>query len=506
MTSRGVRFDCSRAEGGAYSRGRMTTHSRWAAADVALEDTGHAPGTLAGFPDLETGLVVLTHPLAGYYTRRDGRYWESFRLPSKRGFTARCPCRAWSFWCSCLRTGFIEASPSAAEAHLRIGDSRAQPRFASPRAPPNGSRGTVRSPALSCARNSSESRESSAHFVLHRETRTVAITLGGLFGFVTWFLVRYLVAGLYTVNQSERAVKTSFGRAERVSGATTLDDPVSEGLSAEERLRYAYPQVRVIPPGGPYYKWPWEQVFKVTVATQTIDMAKDLESPTANNNGTMLEAVTKDQLNTGLKGQIRFRVAEKNLYAYVFGVQNPIVHVMGYFIAILRERIANFEAPAPPARGEPALAVTPEAATAAMGVSINDLRKNLRELNDHMDHECRTSAARYGIVLDASLITGIDPPSEVESALAAINTAYNQVSSDISLAQAGADQKIVQSKRAVEIETLRAEAEVQPLVAVAEQLSALQQTGAGALATYVRNVRLGLFGSARRVVLEASHE
>ena len=84
--------------------------------------------------------------------------------------------------------------------------------------------------------------------------------------------------------------------------------------------------------------------------------------------------------------------------------------------------------------------------------------KNLRDLNDHMDHECRSSAARYGITLEASLITEIDPPQEVESALAAINTAHNQVSSEISLAQASADQKIVQSRRAVEIETLRAEA------------------------------------------------
>jgi hypothetical protein len=51
-----------------------------------------------------------------------------------------------------------------------------------------------------------------------------------------------------------------------------------------------------------------------------------------------------------------------------------------------------------------------------------------------MDQECGSSGARYGIALDASLITGIDPPAEMESALAAINTAYNQVSSDISLA------------------------------------------------------------------------
>jgi len=335
----------------------------------------------------------------------------------------------------------------------------------------------------------------------------MTIMLGCIIGFVTWFLFRYLVAGLYTVNQNERAVKTSFGRAERVGNATTLQDPIADGLTEDEKGRYSYPQVRVIPAGGPYFKWPWEKIYKVTIATQTMNMAMDLESPQANSNGTVLEAVTKDQLNTGLNGQIRYRVSEKNLYAYLFGVKRPVVHVMGYFISILRERIANFEAPA--AAHEPtgdSPIASPEAATAAMGVSINDLRKNLRDINDHMDRECETSAARYGIVLEASLITGIDPPAEVESALAAINTAYNQVSSDISLAQAGADQKIVQSKRAVEIETLRAQAEVQPLVAVAEQLAALAQTGEGALVTYVRNVRLGLFAAARRVIMEVSHE
>ena len=174
------------------------------------------------------------------------------------------------------------------------------------------------------------------------------------------------------------------------------------------------------------------------------------------------------------------------------------------FVSVLRERIANFEAPAVKPGREPA--PNPEAATVAMGISINDLRKNLRDINDHMDRECQSSAARYGIALDASLITGIDPPAEVESALAAINTAYNQVSSDISLAQAGADQKLVQSRRAVEIKTLRAHAEVEPLVALAGQLKQLRESGPAALAAYVRNVRLKLFSEARRVILEANHD
>jgi regulator of protease activity HflC (stomatin/prohibitin superfamily) len=331
----------------------------------------------------------------------------------------------------------------------------------------------------------------------------MTILFGAVIGFVAWFLVRYLVAGIYTVDQNERAVKTSFGRAERVGTATTRQDPIADSLLPDEKERYDYPQVRVIPPGGPYFKWPWERVYKVSIATQTVNMAFDPETPAANQGGRVLEAVTKDQLNTGLTGQIRYRVSEKNLYAYLFGVKRPIVHVMGYFTSVLRERIANFEAPAPTPIAHSNLPIpTPEVATAAIGISINDLRKNLRDINEHMDRECKSSEARYGMTLDASLITGIDPPSEVESALAAINTAYNQVSSDISLAQASADQKLVQSKTAVEIETLRAQAEVEPLKAVADQLRVLRQSGPDALPAYVRNVRLKLFSDARRAILE----
>ena len=325
-----------------------------------------------------------------------------------------------------------------------------------------------------------------------------SVLFGCFLGFIAWFIVRYLLLGFYTVDQSERAVKTSFGRADRIVGATTADAPFAAALRPEEKERYNYPQLRVIPPGGPYFKWPWERIYKVSVATQTINMAFDPDDPNANQRGMILEAVTKDQLNTGLTGQIRYRIAETNLYAYLFGVKRPIVHIMGYFVSVLRERIANFEAP----KQENLPVAGPMDTSIVTGVSINDLRKNLRDLNEHMDRECQSSAARYGIVLDASLITSIDPPNEVESALAAINTAHNQVSSDISLAQASADQKIVQSRRAVEIETLNAHAEVEPLVALAEQLTALKQSGPDALTAYLRNVRLRLFGDAGRVIME----
>src|SRR5579859_2487183 len=213
----------------------------------------------------------------------------------------------------------------------------------------------------------------------------MSLLFGAFVGFVAWFLMNYLVAGLFTVDQNERAVKTSFGRAVRVEDKTTLDDAeMAETLTPEERERYAYPQLRVIGPGGPYFKWPWERVYKVSVATQSVNIAFDPESPEANRGGTILEAVTKDQLNTGLTGQIRYRVSERNLYAFLFGIKAPFVHVMGYFVSVLREKIATFEAPPAEATGEQATGLSD-----VSGVSINDIRKNLRLLNDAMDRDCR---------------------------------------------------------------------------------------------------------------------
>jgi regulator of protease activity HflC (stomatin/prohibitin superfamily) len=320
-----------------------------------------------------------------------------------------------------------------------------------------------------------------------------------LIGLVIYFVIRCIFSGFYAIDQNERAVKTVFGRARRYQGQRTITQPIAANLNEEEKQRYNFPVVRVIGPGL-HFKFPWEKIYKASVATVTVNMAIDPEDAKANKGGTVLEAVTQDQLNIGLTGQIRFKVEEHNLYAYFFGIREPILHVMGYFISVLREKIANYEGPKLPS--DPAAVLSLSDTYITDTVSINDLRKNLREINDSMLEECRTSAARYGIVLEASLITGMAPPHEVESALAAINTAYNNVSSEISLAKAGADQTIVLSRRAVEIETLKVQAEVEPLIALAKQLAKLRELGPAVLQTFVRNVKMEMYEKATRVILE----
>ena len=111
-----------------------------------------------------------------------------------------------------------------------------------------------------------------------------------------------------------------------------------------------------------------------------------------------IEAVPKDNLTVQISGQIRWKPAERNLYAYLFGISHPAAHVVGYFISVLRDRIATFHG---------------EAAEGAVeGVSINDLRRNLSLINSFMEDACRKTAARYGIDLHAALITNIRAPYE----------------------------------------------------------------------------------------------
>jgi regulator of protease activity HflC (stomatin/prohibitin superfamily) len=324
-----------------------------------------------------------------------------------------------------------------------------------------------------------------------------------MLGLVLFAVVRVLSTGFYTVRPDQRAVLTSFGKAERLSSGATANE--SEPLlSEDEQQRYDYPAVRVISPGGPYFKWPWQKVYKVSVATHAVDLVWDPSKAQET-----IESVTKDNLTTGVNGQLRYRVCENNLYAYLFGVQSPLEHVMGYFVSVLRERIANFVDP----KGQSLIADIEvegdegdsSAVDLSEGVSINDLRKNLPLLNQYMEEQCRATPGRYGIELDAALITEIDPPPEVDRALSAINSTRNQVAADISTARADAEQQITMSNRAVEIATNNAHAEVAPLSELANTMAAIKSEGSSAaLKAYVRNLRVPLLKRARKVYQTAA--
>ena len=317
-------------------------------------------------------------------------------------------------------------------------------------------------------------------------------------GLMLYCAYRLILSGTYTVSPNERAVVTSFGKVQRAIRSKPPE------LSNEEQERYEYPQVRVVKPGGPYFKMPWQKIHKIDVATQTVDLAWDPSKKQVT-----VESVTKDNLTTGIYGQLRYQVSESNLYPYLFGVASPLEHVMGYFVSVMRERVANFVDP----KGQSLLTPTGdevadsdssnpgESGELSEGVSINDLRKNLPLLNQYMEEQCLATAGRYGIELDAALITEIDPPAEVDKALSAINSTRNQVAADLSTARADSEQQITMSARALEISTNNAKAEVAPLLELAKTLTAVKsEGGSNCLQAYLRNLRIPLLTKAKRVL------
>lgn len=68
-----ISFDCIQDSSGLYSQYKMQTQSAWAASEVHLTQTTNEKWHFEGFPDQETYQVFLTHPLAGFYHRRDGK-------------------------------------------------------------------------------------------------------------------------------------------------------------------------------------------------------------------------------------------------------------------------------------------------------------------------------------------------------------------------------------------------------------------------------------------------
>jgi len=64
-----VSFDCCYNEStGLYEKYKMETSSNWAKASVELTQSKSDEFDFPGFPDVESALVYLTHPLVGFYT------------------------------------------------------------------------------------------------------------------------------------------------------------------------------------------------------------------------------------------------------------------------------------------------------------------------------------------------------------------------------------------------------------------------------------------------------
>ena len=147
----------------------------------------------------------------------------------------------------------------------------------------------------------------------------------GLAAGIALAAVMTLLFGVYTIGPTERGVLTTFGRAPRLNSSVGDDPELGPLLTPEELPRYNFPLIHVVKPGGPYFKWPWQRLYRIDMTIQTTDIIWDPDVEQSS-----IEAVTKDNLTISLTGQIRWKPCERNLYGYLFGSRAPEAHVMGY--------------------------------------------------------------------------------------------------------------------------------------------------------------------------------
>jgi regulator of protease activity HflC (stomatin/prohibitin superfamily) len=120
--------------------------------------------------------------------------------------------------------------------------------------------------------------------------------LGCFVGFGMWFVVRYLLLGFYTVNQNERAIKTSFGRADRIGELTTLSNlPLSNMLENHHSTGQAV--CSEVSPKSEEWGYKLGSVYIRKVHFRDTGMSKQIEEKVVNRLRQVTSAIRQDRVN-----------------------------------------------------------------------------------------------------------------------------------------------------------------------------------------------------------------
>ena len=80
--------------------------------------------------------------------------------------------------------------------------------------------------------------------------------IGIVIGFLVWFTIRFVLGGFFTVQQNERVVKTSFGRAIRLGNQWWWMGRWARPCAPTRRNAIPIPRQS---------HWPWWPVFQVAL-------------------------------------------------------------------------------------------------------------------------------------------------------------------------------------------------------------------------------------------------
>ncbi|HEY8269602.1 MAG TPA: SPFH domain-containing protein, partial [Pseudobdellovibrionaceae bacterium] len=271
---------------------------------------------------------------------------------------------------------------------------------------------------------------------------------------------------VFKVEEGHAAVLTRFG-------AVVYED--EESTSDVNPLDFIdHRRVKTFKPGV-HWIWPWEKVH----CFSTMERVLDLSGPDGGRH-----AMTADGTILRIDSKIRFKPLEKHLYAYMFGLKNPMEHIKELFTCLIRNEIANF------------CNSKVDGDSREFVGSYAEIRRDRNHFNFLIENFCQKQiGSSYGVQFNAVDLIDILPPPELEKALNGIQSATTEAKTIYSRAEADSRQRIAAAEQGVEIAKTRAQAvavEIQTIAGVLEKL--LDQ---GSLNYYLQHRRTELMTDSR---------
>jgi regulator of protease activity HflC (stomatin/prohibitin superfamily) len=262
----------------------------------------------------------------------------------------------------------------------------------------------------------------------------------------------------FRVDQGHLGVLTTFGAAKKVDA-----------------------QLVTYPPGL-HFKWPWQRVHHVAMMEQNLELSGEEGGRTAMAyDGTILR----------FDSILRFQPVPSDLEHFLFDLKQPHEHITGLFTCLLRNEIANFEAPA-----------HKNSTTDSTSGAYATIRGQRAVLNRRIEEFCRAQIGkRYGVKFNAVDLTDILPPDELAEALNAVINAQTEAESLYTHAEADCQQRVVAAENGVEIAKARGlacELEIETLGSFLAKLDA-----DGTLRDYVERRRAEVVSQSRTLYMRS---
>lgn len=207
-------------------------------------------------------------------------------------------------------------------------------------------------------------------------------------------------------------------------------------------------QLKIFPPGL-HRRAPWTNVKYLSAMEQLIHLNE-------------LQAIASDGTTLRVDAKLRMNICQESLHRYAFDLKRAGDHIKNLFTCVLRAEVANFR---------PQCSTQHESEIAFVG-----LRQHRNELDGCLQKACFEQFKNsYGITFRSVVVTDIAPPSELESALNAVQNAQAEAATLRLRTQSACEKTIAAAHEGIEISREHAAAAETEIRTLGKILSELRQ-------------------------------